>query len=256
MIRLSTRKFWVIFAYAIAFIVVGNIFDITARSDNLAASDRRVLAINWQPAFCETQQDVVECQTQTETRFDASNFTLHGLWSESQYCGVTRQIIDLDKARPPRWLDLPAIDLSEKLWAKLQVQMPGVASGLHLHEWYKHGTCYSQTPEEYFRESLALLEQINNSSVRELFVKNIGKEIVTETIRTEFDRAFSNNAGDKVSFNCKYNPTSMNRSVIVELKLYLQGKIEADTSIANLLKNSKSVALGCSIGEIDPVGFE
>jgi len=51
--------------------------------------------------------------------------------------------------------------------------MPGVESLLHRHEWYKHGTCYNpqsdRPEEEYFEESLALLKQINNSSVQDLF---------------------------------------------------------------------------------------
>lgn len=256
MIRLSARKLWVILILVIASILTGGLFNFALESDHKLSSDRKVFAINWQPAFCETQQQVIECQTQTETRFDATNFTLHGLWSESQYCGVSQQIIDLDKAKPYRWLDLPAIDLSDKLWAKLQVQMPGVASGLHLHEWYKHGTCYSQTPEEYYQESLALLEQINNSSVRELFVKNISKTITTEDIRKEFDRAFGNDAGDKVTVNCKYDTIPKNRKMIVELKLHLQGEIEPDTPISDLFKTSDFVAMECSTGEIDPVGFD
>ena len=252
---ISTKKIVSIFVLAIAFVVVGSLFIFALSFDNNFSSDRRVLAINWQPAFCETHQNVIECQTQTKERFDASNFALHGLWSEFQYCGVSQHIIDLDKAKPSRWLDLPAIDLSKELWAKLEVQMPGVASGLHLHEWYKHGTCYSQTPEEYYRESLALLEQVNNSSVRELFVSNIGKTIKAKDIRKEFIRAFGKDAGEKVAVECKYDNPPSNRKMIVELKLNLQGEIEADTLIANLLKKGKPAETGCLIGKIDAAGF-
>jgi len=39
-----------------------------------------VLAVSWQPAFCETRPRLPECRSQTADRFDATNFTLHGLW--------------------------------------------------------------------------------------------------------------------------------------------------------------------------------
>ncbi|HEY9768528.1 MAG TPA: hypothetical protein V6C71_08460 [Coleofasciculaceae cyanobacterium] len=120
-----------------------------------------LLAISWQPAFCETHQDKTECQTQTEARFDASNFTLHGLWPQPRnnvYCNVSNQIEGIDG--DGKWSDLPPIDLSDTLKDELAIKMPGFASDLHLHEWYKHGTCYQGTPEEYFRESLDLLDQV------------------------------------------------------------------------------------------------
>ena len=41
-----------------------------------------VLAISWQPSFCQGNQYKKECKSQTEDRFDATNFTLHGLWPD------------------------------------------------------------------------------------------------------------------------------------------------------------------------------
>ena len=48
---------------------------------------------------------------------------------------------------------MPSLELSTDTRNELQIKMPGYASGLHLHEWYKHGTCYRETPEEYYQES-------------------------------------------------------------------------------------------------------
>src|SRR3546814_10932851 len=56
-----------------------------------AAADFFVLAVSWQPAFCETRPAKPECVTQDEDRFDASHFALHGLWPQPRgnvYCGV------------------------------------------------------------------------------------------------------------------------------------------------------------------------
>ncbi len=215
-----------------------------------------LLAISWQPAFCETHEDKPECQTQTVNRFDATNFTLHGLWPQPRgkdYCNVSRTIENLDKAK--RWEELPDIDLPKPLLDELKVKMPGVASDLHLHEWYKHGTCYSATPEEYYRESLALLDQVNNSNVRDFFVENIDRKIASQDIREEFSDAFSNGAERKVSVKCADDRRPRNRRMIQELQLNFKGEIEPDTSVADLFKNGQSVAADCRGGEVDRAGF-
>ena len=213
-----------------------------------------LLAISWQPAFCETHEDKKECETQTTARFDASNFTLHGLWPKPQYCNVDNDIKKLD--RPKTWLKLPPISLSDELFKELQEKMPGVTSGLHRHEWYKHGTCYSDTAEEYYRESLALLDQVNNSEVRELFESNIGEVLRSDEILDEFDTAFGNSASKKVGISCTNDKRPTNRRMIVELKLNLKGEIEPDTAMSDLFKEGRRVNNVCSSGEIDPAGLD
>lgn len=213
-----------------------------------------ILAISWQPAFCETHQDKTECASQTTSRFDAENFTLHGLWPKPLYCGVSDRIRELDK--PATWLSLPDIDLSEALFRELAIKMPGVASGLHLHEWYKHGTCYSETPEEYYRESLALLDQVNNSDVQDLFADNIDRDITTNEIRDNFDDSFDDGAGERVSVKCQRDTGPTNRRMIQELKLNLDGDIEFSTPIAELFEDGRRVSPDCPRGEVDRVGFD
>ena len=216
-----------------------------------------LLAISWQPAFCETHQNKIECQAQTENSFDADNFTLHGLWPQPRnniYCDVTEQIKSLDKAK--KWSELPPIQLSEPLSQELAIKMPGVASDLHLHEWYKHGTCYSDTPEEYYQESLNLLDQVNNSPVQDLFAANIGDYLTSSDIRGKFNETFGNNAGSKVTVSCKRDNEPTNRRMIVELKLNFKGDIEPETLMTDLFANGKSVFSDCNIGEIDRVGFD
>jgi ribonuclease T2 len=69
-----------------------------------------VLALSWQPAFCETRPGKTECKAQTAVGFDATHFTLHGLWPQPNgnfYC----QVAAADKANdnPAHWQDLPAV---------------------------------------------------------------------------------------------------------------------------------------------------
>ena len=58
---------------------------------SVQSGHRFVLAISWQAAFCETRPSKLECESQTDDRFDATHFTLHGLWPQPRrraYCGV------------------------------------------------------------------------------------------------------------------------------------------------------------------------
>ena len=234
---------------------------LSANGDNgggnpVAENPEYLLAISWQPAFCETRPNKKECETQTITRFDAENFTLHGLWPQprgNKYCGVSQRNIDLDEEG--EWSELPRIDLSEELFAKLEIKMPGVASFLHRHEWYKHGTCYNTTPEEYFRESLILLDQVNDSVVQELFADNIGEEITATQIRNTFTQAFGDGVDNKVRIRCKTDSNPRRREIVTELWLNLEGNIESDTQISNLLKNARRARSGCSRVEVDEVGL-
>jgi ribonuclease T2 len=216
-----------------------------------------LLALSWQPSFCETRPNKSECESQTTERFDATNLALHGLWPQPKdniYCNVSREIERLD--REDRWSELPPIELSEETSNELAIKMPGFASGLHLHEWYKHGTCYNGSPEEYYQESIALLDQVNNSSVRDLFAENIGNFLSYTEIRDQFDEAFNEGAGSKVQVQCKRDIDEEEDNMVVELQINLKGNIQLDTPIANLLEAGKTVASGCALGEIDPAGFD
>ena len=215
-----------------------------------------LLAISWQPAFCETRPNKEECETQTVTRFDADKFTLHGLWPQprgNDYCGVSQRNKQLDKDK--KWSDLPPIDLSEELFAELAVKMPGIASDLHRHEWYKHGTCYNTTPEEYFRESLMLLDQVNNSAVQDLFAENIGEEITATQIGNKLVEAFGDGVDKKVRIRCTTDRNPRNREIVTELWLNLEGNIEPDTQISDLFKDAPRASSRCSVAEVDEVGL-
>ena len=50
-----------------------------------------VLALSWQPTFCESNPKKPECRWQNGKRYDANHLSLHGLWpqpSNVAYCNV------------------------------------------------------------------------------------------------------------------------------------------------------------------------
>jgi ribonuclease T2 len=208
-----------------------------------------VLALSWQPAFCQTHQSKVECETQTAERFDAVNLSLHGLWPQPQgnvYCNVNNQARRLDEAGA--WSQLPSLGLSDATRDTLIVSMPGVASFLHRHEWTKHGTCYGNSPETYFRDSLRLIDQVNDSSVREFFASNIGQNVTGQEIRDAFDNAFGAGVGDRVRIVC-------HGGLITELQINLAGHIDANSDFETLLEKAPTTPMDCTRGKIDAAGF-
>jgi ribonuclease T2 len=210
-----------------------------------------VLAISWQPGFCEMRPAVPECQSQTADRFDATHFTLHGLWPEPRgnfYCGVPPHDQELD--RRTQWQALPVLPLSAETRQQLDQSMPGTQSGLHRHEWIKHGTCSEMpTPEAYFQESLRLLAALNNSPLQALFQDAIGSTLSGDAIRAAIDNAFGEGVGEKVQIICKsVGP----RDLIVELRFNLKGPLK-DRDFKAALQSATSRDPGCPGGEVDAV---
>ncbi len=214
-----------------------------------------VLAASWQAAFCETRPNKPECRSQTADRFDATHFALHGLWPQPRsnvYCGVEKGLEAVDKTG--RWRDLPRLDLTSDVRAALEQVMPGARSYLHRHEWVKHGTCYSAgSPEEYFVESLVLMQQLNDSPVRDLFVQKIGKVATRNEIAAAFDDAFGFGAGDRVELVCRQDGI---RQIIVEIRINLDGKITPSSKMSDLIKAAAPRGNDCQAGIIDPVRLQ
>jgi ribonuclease T2 len=217
-------------------------------------AQRYVLAVSWQPAFCETKPSKPECVSQTVERFDASHFTLHGLWPQPQnnvYCHVAPSIVATDKDN--RWMDLPALALETQTRDALNRVMPGTQSFLERHEWVKHGTCYNGEPaEKYYADAIMLMEQLNATAVRALFADNIGREITTTAIRDAFDDAFGAGAGARVKVSCKQDN---NRRLITELTIGLAGNLD-EQSMAEAIFAAPQTSAGCPSGIVDPVGLQ
>lgn len=205
-----------------------------------------LLALSWQPSFCESHSRKKECRTQTTRRYDADHWSLHGLWPQPRsnaYCGVSS--IDKGIDRNKRWHLLEPLKLSQDTATKLAFIMPGVSSNLQRHEWIKHGTCYGTDADTYYSDSIRLTQQINESIVGKLFTHGVGKQVSLKQVRQHFDKAFGKGAGKKVDMRCD------RKGRVSELWINLKGEINADTKISTLLKNSIRAGSKCKIGLID-----
>ena len=212
-----------------------------------------VLAVNWQPAFCELSPRKAECRDQRANSFEASNFTLHGLWPQprsNEYCDVSPR--DRFASEDGRWRDLPQLDLPLSLRRELDQVMPGSQSALDRYEWTKHGTCYGTDARTYYADALDLLEALNTSQVADLFAGNIGKRITLAQIRDAFDAAFGPGAGQRVEVSCTEDG---NRILITELTINLTGDIDGPNFLATLIAAASPADGGCRSGQVDAVGL-
>jgi len=211
-----------------------------------------VLAASWQPAFCETKPDKVECQTQTAERFDASHFALHGLWPQPRnkaYCKVEQGDIEDDKAG--RWSDLPEVTLSAAVSDELKTVMPGTQSHLERHEWIKHGTCYGVPMDEYFADALGVMRALNESAVQKLFASHIGQFLSFDDIRKAFDESFGQGAGRRVRMQCARDNGKL---IISELTIGLTGTITPQSSLKDLIAAAAPTKTECPGGIVDIAG--
>lgn len=217
-----------------------------ARSDQFL-----ILAVSWQPAFCETATHRPECTSQSRSRFDASHFSLHGLWPRDEYCGVSRTVRERDEAG--RWSALPAVELDPSTRRILDEVMPGTRSLLDRHQWIKHGTCFSDAPGPYFATSVLLLSALNASPVRDLFARNIGRTLGRDEIRGAFDAAFGPGAGNRVRIACEDDGR---RRIISELTIGLYGTPGTTPNLGRLMLAANPTSGGCLGGIVDAVGLQ
>ncbi len=210
-----------------------------------------ILAASWEPAFCEGAPDKLECTSMGNKRFDASHFSLHGLWPQESYCGVSQTLRDLDEKG--RWSQLPPVELDAATRATLDQVMPGTRSQLERHEWIKHGTCSGLSQSAYFGVSILLLSALNGSPVRDLFADSIGRKLTAGQIRNAFDTSFGAGAGDRVKIACDADGQRM---LISEITLGLWGQPEQSTNLSQLLLAARPTSPGCDGGIVDASGLQ
>ncbi len=220
----------------------------TKKKDCLKNYKGIVLAISWQPAFCEKYKYKRECKNPCGTCFEAKNFTLHGLWPDNvEYCCVSKKNEDLDERR--KWHLLPELKLTSRTYNELKKVMPGALSNLHRHEWIKHGTCFGNA-EEYYITSIELLEKVNNSTFRDAFITFIGKTSNADEIRALFDDTFGRGASKALDIQCS-------NGMITELRIHLKANLNSGNSLTSLLDKNRRGRSNCSKKfYIDPMGFK
>jgi ribonuclease T2 len=174
--------------------------------DDSPAVTHYVLALNWQPAFCESNARRPECRSLEPGDFAATNPTVHGLWPNDRpdagptYCGIDAETRALDQ--PKSWCQLPEPELSGMTRAQLARTMPGAVSCLDRHEWIKHGTCAGVGAERYFGETIRLAAAIQASRFARAISANVGREVARERLIQAFEASFGAGSAKALALVC------------------------------------------------------
>lgn len=203
-----------------------------------------LLALSWHNGFCETHRNKVECKRGLFGNKEYG-FVLHGLWPQPKnlaYCGVAKKIVGMDKNK--QWSKMPGIGLSIKNTKDLANVMPAIASGLHNHEWYKHGTCSGMNSVEYFTKATKMTNEFSNSKLAKYINSNIGKQISINEVRNLANLSFGAGASQKISMICK-------DGLLTEIRL----SIGNDNSLSSAMLNGQNISTECQNAIIDKAGW-
>lgn len=226
--------------------------------NDAATQESHLLAISWQPAFCETSagRSKPECSIDDPAAFQANNFTLHGLWpNKLSQCGINYGYCGSVCSRPSGSMcNYPAVPLSADVRAELAEVMPSVDAGscLQRHEWWKHGTCSGMDADTYYIVSTALTLEFNQAGPAALMAANVGGSVEVENFLALIDGAFGPDSRKLIELKCRSGNLN-------EVKIHLPREISANDTLASLIqrmdKSGHSAKDNCGNSfKVDPIG--
>jgi ribonuclease T2 len=214
-------------------------------------ADGYVFAVSWQPAFC-INKSKSECSITDPTVYQATNFTLHGLWPNKKSCAKKYGFCGKYKKAVKGFCNFEPLDLNHTTRTNLAKVMPSVGADtcLQRHEWYKHGTCQKRyTQNEYFAVATSLIDDFNQGEIHKFMSKNIGKDVNKITFFELIDSKFGKNAYKRFKFICQ-------KGNLVDLYINMPEVIPQNASLKDLLQKADE-AFSNSCGDsfkIVPIG--
>jgi len=200
------------------------------------AEDSYLLALTWLPTFCATGSHPSLPECKLAANGDEHPLALHGLWPDWDINGDGRRdaaddfclaaadrtailAADGGAAKAGNWLGLPAVQLSAASATDLAAVMPGVASGLERHEWWKHGTCSGLPANDYFESAVLLTRQVQRSTLAQLIQRSAGKSVERKALLAAFAQEFGTDAGRALTLDCGKTEHGM---ALLELRIRLK----------------------------------
>ncbi|HEU5134553.1 MAG TPA: hypothetical protein VFU13_05355, partial [Steroidobacteraceae bacterium] len=151
-----------------------------------ATFDFYLMALTAHPAFCADGN-----ARRRECRAGGNRpLVIHGLWPER-----------MEPRTYPRDCPAPPLDLDAALALELAELMPGMADGLHQHEWRTHGGCSGLEDDDYYRRTLELARAVDAALGAKLTTL-AGRETSAAELRDVAD-VFSPGLGRTLTFHCR-----------------------------------------------------
>jgi len=188
--------------------------------------DSNVLAMSWQPGFCEHARfrgTKPECEALESGELAISHLTIHGLWPNKQSCGT-------------RYGDCrgAALELSEDTLAEVAPWMPNLIfeTDFATHEWDKHGTCQAREDDQYFLTTQQLTELVDRSAIGEFIKPNIGKEMSVSDFFAHVRRELGPEVEQRIQLLCAGG------RFLQELRLSLPRDVVPNPDIAKMVEGA------------------
>jgi ribonuclease T2 len=172
--------------------------------------DFYLMALSLHPAFCEDgNANKKDCRVLSADDHARRPLVIHGLWPEN-----------LRAEAYPRDCPGPKLSLARELRTRLDDWMPGTMSGLHSHEWRKHGTCSGLDDDAYFEHSIELAERANQALGKTLLA-NIDRQVSAATLRAAADSVVPG-FGATITFHCRNvrssDPAKRGKPYLIEIR--------------------------------------
>lgn len=152
---------------------------------NAQAFDFYLLAMTLHASFCAEHERKSECRMR-----QPRPLVIHGLWPER-----------LQPRTYPHDCPAPRLALAPSLSRELEAFMPGMAEGLHEHEWREHGGCSGLDDDDYFRHTLELARGVD-AALGGRLASLSGQETSASELRRAADE-HKTGFGDTLTFHCR-----------------------------------------------------
>ena len=165
-----------------------------------ASFDFYLLALTLHPAFCAERRDTRECRAG-----GLRPLVIHGLWPER-----------LEPRTYPHDCPAPPLQLDADLEQRLADFMPGMAAGLHEHEWREHGGCSGLDDDDYFSRTLELARAMDAALAARLTTL-AGRDTTPQELR-EAANQFQPGIGATFTLHCRTLRAAGDRPVLIEIR--------------------------------------
>lgn len=192
--------------------------------------DSYVLAITWQPGFCEHvnyKGKKPECDAMNGGTLPAKTLSLHGLWPNKKECGTNYGSCNG-----------PAFSVSKDTIEKVAPWMPNFyyERTFGAYEWNKHGRCQALPPDDYFIKAVSAVRVVNDSEVGKIVLGSAGKSF---RVNDFFERVKAR-YGDKVANTITLVCTQ--RKYLQEIRVSLALDFATDRDLPQMVANAKPAA--------------
>jgi ribonuclease T2 len=127
---------------------------------------------------------------------------------------------------------MPAPGISGGVMSRLTQVMPGTASCLQNHEWYKHGSCSGFTPDDYFSQAAALVEQVASGALGRFISSHVGRTVSASDLLTAFESDFGSGSRRYVSLSCT---KGRGASLLLDVRLHLSNPLRPASELSKML---------------------